>query len=125
MYSVEYFTNVHQQNSHRRRFLIWIWLRHRNTSSVGEMTVDLDGQTLEKRRKNARLVILYKILEGKVSTSWPELKPAISRSRRASVAHSNSLSVVFVKKKDLRLNSFLPRTIRDLNNIPSHVVHAQ
>ena len=97
--------------------------RHRNTSSVGEMLADLDWQTLERRRKDARLVLLYKMLEGKVCIRCPELKPAVSRSRRTNVAHSRQLERSTCKK-DLRLNSFLPRTIRDWNNLPSHVVLA-
>ena len=119
-YKTEHINNLERV---QRRAARIVSNRHRNTSSVGEMLADLDWQTLEKRRKDARLVLMYKMLEGKVSIRCPELKPAISRSRRASVAHSRQLERSTCKK-DLRLNSFLPRTIRDWNNLPSHVVHA-
>ena len=121
-YKIEHINNLERV---QRRAARIVSNRHRNTSSVGEMLADLDWQTLEKRRKDARLVLLYKMLEGKVSIRCPELKPATtsSRSRRASVAHSRQLERSTCKK-DLRLNSFLPHTIRDWNNLPSHVVHA-
>ena len=97
--------------------------RHRNTSSVGDMLGDLNWQTLEKRRKDARLILLFKTLEGSASIVCPELKPTMIRSRRASTAHSRQLERC-ICKKELRSNAFFPRTIRDWNSLPDHVVRA-
>ena len=97
--------------------------RHRNTSSVTNMLEDLKWQSLEKRRKVARLTLLFKILENKVNIRNSLLKPTINRSRRTSVAHSKQLERIPCKK-DLRLNAFFPRSIRQWNSLPEHVVSA-
>ena len=96
--------------------------RHRNTSSVSDMLADLKWPSLEKRRKHARLVLLYKTLEGSVEIDC-EIKQSTSRSRRTTAAHSRQLDRC-ICKRDIRLNAFLPRTIRDWNSLPDHVVLA-
>ena len=97
--------------------------RHRNTSSVTDMLGDLGWQTLERRRKVARLSLLYKILANLVNISSNNLRPVVTRSRRSTVAHSRQLERCLCKK-DLRLNAFFPRTIREWNSLPDHVVLA-
>ena len=95
--------------------------RHRNTSSVGEMLESLEWQTLERRRRDARLLLLYKILEGEFFIDCPELKLAVSRPRRTKAVHSRQLERC-ICNKEYRLNAFLPRTIRDWNSLPEQVV---
>ena len=41
--------------------------RHRNTSSVSDILSDLEWDTLKRRRKDARLTLLYKFQNGKAS----------------------------------------------------------
>ena len=97
--------------------------RCRNTSSVGEMLQDLGWKSLELRRRDSRLTLMFKILQGDVCIQCPGLNVAVQRSRRTSVAHSRQL-VRHVCKKDYRLNAFLPRTVRQWNALPEHVVSA-
>ena len=98
--------------------------RHRNTSSVTDMLESLGWQSLEKRRKVARLTLLYKILSNCVNIHSDQLKPTIIRSRRTSVAHPRQLERCPCKK-DLRLNAFFPRSIREWNSLPENVVTAE
>ena len=81
--------------------------RHRNTSSVSDMLSTLGWDTLERRRKDARLTLLYKLQNGTASIHCPDLKPVISRSRRTTIAHSKQLDRYFCKN-DYRLNAFSP-----------------
>ena len=97
--------------------------RHRNTSSVTDMIGDLGWQSLERRRKIARLTLLFKILSENVNIDC-NLKPVISRSRRQTVANSRQLGCCLCKK-DLRLNAFIPRTIREWNSLPEKIVTAK
>ena len=97
--------------------------RHRNTSSVGDMLDSLQWQTLEDRRRDARLILLYKILAGDICINCQDLKSAVCRSRRSRTAHSRQLERC-ICNKDYRLNAFLPRTIRDWNSLQEHVVSA-
>ena len=97
--------------------------RHRNTSSVSDMLSTLGWDTLERRRKDARLTLLYKLQNGTASIHCPDLKPAISRSRRTTTAHSKQLDRHFCKN-DYRLNAFFPRTIKDWNSLPEEAVQA-
>ena len=53
-----------------------------------------------------------------------QLKPTIIRSRRTSVAHPRQLERCPCKK-DLRLNAFFPRSIREWNSLPENVVTAE
>ena len=97
--------------------------RHRNTSSVSDMLSHLAWDTLERRRKDARLTLLYKVQNSKACIRCPELKPATTRSRRSTTAHSKQLDR-FHCKNDYRLNAFFPRTIRDWNSLPEEAVQA-
>ena len=97
--------------------------RFRNTSSVSDMLEDLGWLSLKLRRRNARLTLMYKILKGDVCIHCPGLKMAVERPRRGSVAHSRQLNRSTCQK-EYRLNAFLPRTIRQWNALPQHVVSA-
>ena len=46
--------------------------RQRNTSSVGDMLQHLEWRSLEDRRRDARLVMMYKISHDKVAVSKSE-----------------------------------------------------
>lgn len=94
---------------------------HMRTSSVTEMIEKLKWPSLEQRRKAARLTTFYKITKGEVKVACKELKHAPSRSRRG---HNQQYSRE-ANRKDIRHHSFFPRTIRDWNNLPQHIVDAK
>ena len=111
----------------QRRAARWVLSRHRNTSSVSDMLETLKWPTLEDRRKRARLVMLYKVLDKSVALSFGEdLKPAPQRPRRGASKLPNDRQLVrHFTKSDYRAMAFLPRTIRDWNSLDQETVAAQ
>ena len=104
----------------QRRAARFVLTRHHNTSSVSEMLTILNWPTLAQRRQDARLRLLYKALKGQSTVHNNRLKFAPKRDRRS---HDQQLSRV-QGKSDYRNMSFLPRTIRDWNNLPATTVSA-
>ena len=107
----------------QRRAARFVLNRHRNTSSVGQMLEDLDWDTLQHRRKVARLVMLYKILNKEVCVQSSCLVNAVNRSRRSNVCHERQLQRLTCKK-NLRMQSFFPRTVREWNGLTHEAVAA-
>ena len=75
--------------------------RHRNTSNVSDMLSVLGWDTLERRQKDARLTLLYKLQNGTASIHCPDLKPAITSHQVTThhhcTAHSKQLDSYFCK----------------------------
>ena len=95
--------------------------RFRNRSSVGEMMQDLNWKSLEDRRRDARLAMMYRIDNNLVAIDkHTKLAPPLRLSRNM---HSKSFQVLS-SCADYRKWSFFPRTIRDWNNLPPDIVHA-
>ena len=105
----------------QRRAARFVSNDHRRTSSVTEMIKILKWPSLEQRRKAARLTTLYKISKGDVKVACKDLKHAPSRARRG---HDQQY-VRQASRKDIRHQSFFPRTIREWNNLPQDVVDAK
>ena len=104
----------------QRRAARYVLHRHRNTSSVGEMLDTLKWPSLQQRRQDTRLNMLYKIKNNLVKVRTDELQPLTARARR-----TNSLAFQRITcNSNLKLNSFFPRTIRDWNTLPEEVVTA-
>jgi len=53
----------------QRRAARYVSNRKRNTSSVGDMLQHLEWRNLEDRRRDARLVMMYKISHDKVAVN--------------------------------------------------------
>ena len=96
---------------------------HRNTSNVGEMLRNLEWPTLEARSRSARLIMMYKILDGSVFVNCPDLHPAVARTRRTTVSHSRQLARITCTR-NYRFETFFPRTIRDWNSLTEDEVTA-
>ena len=74
---------IHAIEMVQRRAARYVKRNYRNTSSVGDMLNDLNWQTLEIRRKNQRLTMMYKIHNNEsMITIWLELTETISLRRR-------------------------------------------
>ena len=72
----------------KRRAERFVTMRQRNTSSVDDMLQRFSWRSLEDRRKDARLVIIYKIANENVDmTKKDRLKPPLRQSRNM---HSTS-----------------------------------
>ena len=109
----------------QRRAARFVLNRYRNTSSVSNMIDILGWQSLEERRRIQRLTLLYKIRGGLVHCPDLERKliPSASRQRRGCV-HNHQLQTI-TSNKQYRNASFLPRTIKEWNNLPKEIVEAK
>ena len=104
----------------QRRAARFVLNRHKKTDSVTSMLDKLKWPTLQKRRKLSRLSMFYKIHNGLASFRSKNLKPLHARQRRG---HDQMYQRVF-SRRDYRNESFLPKTVRDWNALPSEVVQS-
>ena len=75
----------------------------------------LKWESLKKRRKDSRLIILlYKSLKGKARTPTEDRIP---QNRRCRNQHSLAFQIPSDSKEAYK-NSFFPQTIRDRNDLP-------
>ena len=103
----------------QRRAARYLTNRQRNTSSVGDMLQHLEWRSLEDRRKDARLVMMYKISHDKVAVSKSDrLSPPLRHSRNM---HSRSYQVPLCRTQQ-RKASFFHRTTVDWNRLPQTAV---
>jgi len=128
---VEYASSVWDPHTNRdiskiekiqRRAARFVLNRHRNTSSVSDMLEQLQWPSLQDRRRTSRLAMLYKILNGLAHVRCKTLKPLPS-SNRCRRGHSLQLQHIPCRT-NYRLNSFLPRTVREWNNLSEETVQS-
>ena len=93
-----------------RDWKLWFF----ETGSMIDILGQLKWESLKKRRKDSRLILLYKGLEGKARIPMDDL---IHKTRRCRNQHSLSFQIPPVSK-DAYKYSFFPQTIRDWNNLP-------
>ena len=90
------------------------------TGSMTGILEELKWETLQKRRKDNRLILLYKGLKGKARIPTDDLIPKNRRSRCR-----NQHSLVFqipTASKDAYKKSFFLQTIRDWNVLPDSLI---
>ena len=88
------------------------------TGSMTAILEELKWETLQKKRKDNRLILLYKGLNGKARIPTDDLIPKNRRFR-------NQHSLVFqipTASKDAYKKSFFPQTIRDWNVFPDSLI---
>ena len=78
----------------------------------------LKWESLKKRRKNNRLILLYKGLKGKASIPTDDLIP---KARRFSNQHSMEFQTP-IANTDVYKGSFFPLTSRDWNALPDSLI---
>ena len=78
----------------------------------------LKWESLKKRRKNNRLILLYKGLKGKASVPIDDL---ILKTRRARNQYSMAFHIP-IANTDVYEGSFFPQTIRDWNALPDSLI---
>jgi hypothetical protein len=105
----------------QRRAARYVKNRYHNTSSVTEMLHQLQWTSLEARRRQARLVLLYKISNNLVKID-PTIK-LIPPKRLSRNMHDRSVQIP-ASSTTLRRKSFYPRTIREWNSLPANVATA-
>ena len=99
----------------QRRAARFVLNRSHNTSSVSDMLDILQWPSLQQRRQNARLVMMYKIHHQFVQCPHiqEKLQFAPNRKRRG---HPQQFSLNTARAK-YRSGAFLTRTIKDWNNL--------
>ena len=75
-------------------------------------------ESLEKRRKDSRLILLYKGLKGKASVPTDDLIP---KTRLCRNQHSMAFQTP-IANTDVYKGSFFPQTIRDWNALPDSLI---
>ena len=88
------------------------------TGSMTGILEELKWETLQKRRKDNRLVLLYKGLKGKARIPTDDLIP---KNRRCRNQHSLVFQIP-TASIDAYKKSFFPQTIRDWNVLPDSLI---
>ena len=88
------------------------------TGSMTGILGKLKWESLQKRRKDNRLILLYKGLKGKARIPTDDLIP---KTRRGRNQHSLAFQIPSASK-DVYKNSFFPETIRDWNDLPESLI---
>ena len=76
------------------------------------------SESLKKRRKDNRLVLLYKGLKGKARIPTDDFIP---KTRRGRNQHALAFQIPSASK-DVYKYSFFPQTIRDWNDLPESLI---
>ena len=87
------------------------------TGSMTGILKELKWETLKKRRKDKRLILLYKGLKGKARIPTDDLIP---KNRRCRNQHSMVFQIPSASKNAYK-KSF-PQTIRDWNVLPDSLI---
>ena len=88
------------------------------TGSMTGILGQLKWESLKKRRKDNRLILLYKGLKGKASVPTNDLIP---KTRHCRNQHSMAFQTP-IANTDVYKGSFFPQTIRDWNALPDSLI---
>lgn len=114
---------VERNGAHRiemvqRRAARWVLSRYQRLDSVSSMLQELKWRTLEQRRVDSRLMLLYKIVHGLVAVDPGDLLRKPLRKTRKTKEHS--FLPIRCNTEAFRL-SFYPRTISDWNSLSNEI----
>ena len=97
--------------------------RQRNTSSVSDMLQRLNWRNIERRRKDARLCMMFKIDRRLVAIcKEPRLQPA--RRKTTRLQHHRAFQIVTCRT-DKRKMFFFPRTMKDWNALAPDIMDSE
>ncbi|KAK3098073.1 hypothetical protein FSP39_015909 [Pinctada imbricata] len=106
----------------QRRAARFVYGDYRTTSSVTSMLRSLQWDTLQHRRQDLKVTMLYRVINGLVAIpSEPYLIP---RSASTTTRGHNLRFMVPYSRVQFHQQSFFPSTIRLWNNLPDRVVTA-
>ena len=105
----------------QRRAARYTLNRYHNTSSVTNMLEELAWTTLEERRVNDRLTMMYKIHNNLAPLSKQAYITQVTQSTRATHPHSYQMPY---SRTETHRQSFFPRTIKNWNSLPTEIVAA-
>ena len=110
--------NIKKLEMVHRRAARYVLHRHRNTSSVTDMLQTLNWRSLESRRKDMRLCMMFRIERGLVAISKDSR--LIPQKRPTRHSHSRAFQTITCGTEKRRI-SFFPRTLRDCNALPPDI----
>ena len=113
--------NVRKLEMVQRLGARWVLGRYHNRSSVTSMLEKLNWRSLEQRRADSRLAMLYKMANSLVAIDASPLLVPMEGIQHSAHPHRY---VVPTTRTVLHQNSFFPRTIRQWNSLPSSVAQA-
>ena len=112
---------IHQIEMVQRRAARYVTNKYDRRSSVTDILNNLRWKSLQQRRQDARLTLIYKIKNNLVHLDNNNRLTPPGRLTRHK--HENSFHIPF-SGQDYRKNSFFPRTIVDWNNLPNDIAEA-
>lgn len=112
--------NIKAVEAVQRRAARFVVGDYRNTSSPSQMIEDLGWQSLQNRRSNAKLVMVYRITYGLVDIPAASFFHPTSLNTRG---HSLRYLVPYCRT-DIYSHSFIPSGIRLWNQLPEDLVTA-
>ena len=97
---------------------------YRRTSSVTDMLNNLGWQSLETRRREARLILMYKVIHGLVAVPHEDhIKLNTTKTRDSAL--STQRLYPYAPNLDVFKYSFFPRTILDWNGLNEDIKNAE
>ena len=90
------------------------------TGSMTGILEQLKWESLKKRRKDSRLIMLYKCLKAAASIPTNDLVPPIRHTR----SHHSLAFQIPMAGTDIYKSSFFPQTIRDWNSLTDSLISA-
>ena len=97
--------------------------KYHNTSSVTTMLENLGWISLEKRREDSRLVLMYKLHCNLVDFPVYEYIVPLTGHTRTRSTHTAGYQIPQCRT-ELYKQSFFPRTVRAWNALPSSSINA-
>jgi hypothetical protein len=116
--------NVHRIEMIQRRAARWTLNRYHNTSSVTGMLNHLKWPTLQSRRSEARLCLMYKMVHNLVATNIGLYAVPVSRATRKTHPHSFIMFIQIQAGTEAYRMSYFPKTIVEWILLPAEVVMA-
>ena len=103
----------------QRRAARFVLNDYQRDSSVTAMLKSLGWQDLSSRRREARLVLLYKIINNLVTISQNDY---LERNHSKTRSGNSHCLKVYSPNTEIYRNSFFPKTIIDWNKLPDNII---
>ena len=113
--------NIQQLEAVQRRAARFVMGDYKTTSSTSQMISDLGWESLQQRRSDSRLVMIYRITHSLIDIPVSLYLHPSSLSTRG---HTLRYTVPFCRT-DVYRHSFFPAGIRLWNHLPEHVATTQ
>ncbi len=106
----------------QRRAARFVTNQYSQRQSVTDMLEELKWKSLQQRRKEARLIMFYKIVNDMVAIDKDQHLTKPLRRSRHTEEHAYTIQTT---TKDFRKWSFFPNTTKDWNKLPPDIAQAE